>query len=223
MAVVGDIERWLIAEWPRAGALCAVVLAALLPAFWTPAAEPFVLAASLLPVYMVHQLEEHGRGRFVAAFNATIGGGLPVLTARSACWINLLGVWALTLLALALSRVLWAGWLLVPVWLTLANGLIHVAGALREHGYNPGLATATLLFLPWGGFVAVVLSRQLPDPLQANGIGLLIAVAVHLGIVAYALRRKRILGRGPAALMDTMAADAYRDSGAAASSPGLDS
>jgi hypothetical protein len=190
VAAGDDWSDWFVAGWPRVGLACAVVLALLLPALWTPDSAPSVLAASALPMYMIHQVEEHGRGRFVPWFNATVGGGWPVLTARSACWINVAGVWALVLLALLLARWAWTGFLLVPVWLVLVNGAIHVLGAVRERAANPGLVTGAGLFLPWGGAAAVLLSGGLPDAPLAHAVGFGTAAAVHAGIAAYALRRR---------------------------------
>jgi hypothetical protein len=193
---MGGDERltdWFVANWPRVGLVCAVVVLALLPALWSERTASIALAASLLPVYMVHQYEEHGHGRFVADFDAVFGRGLPVLTAVSAFWINVVGVWALILAALLLARFAWAGFLLVPVWLVLVNAAVHVGGALRERAYNPGLATAALLFLPWGGLLAVVLSGRVPDAAAANVAAALVAIAMHAAIVGYALRRQRAL------------------------------
>ena len=193
---------WLIAVWPRLGLVCAGFLLATLPVFWSEAVAPLVLAAALLPAYMVHQYEEHGHGRFVADINATIGGGQPLLTPRSAFWINVLAVELAFPLALLLARFVAPGFALLPVWLTLVNAAVHLAGAIRERRVNPGLITAVLLFLPLGGLAAFVVSSRVEAPLGANAAALATAVAVHVAIAAYVLWRKRTLsqaaGRKPA-------------------------
>jgi hypothetical protein len=56
------------------------------------ATGPLVVPAALPPVSVVYQDGEPGHGRVAAWFNVTVGGGLPVLTPRSAVWINLLAV-----------------------------------------------------------------------------------------------------------------------------------
>ena len=53
----------------------AVLIQCTLPVLLTADNAPLVLVCTLLPVYMIHQYEEHAHGRFVAFFNATIGGG----------------------------------------------------------------------------------------------------------------------------------------------------
>ncbi len=141
---------WFVADWPRVGLVCAPVLFALLPALWSGPTAPVVLAASLLPVYTLHQNEEP----FVAWFDATVGGGLPVLTAVSEFRINVLGVWVLSLVALLLER-----------------------------------------FAPWGGSVAVIRSRRLADPLLANRMAALVAVAAHAAILVFALEKRVLMAR----------------------------
>ncbi|HET7716434.1 MAG TPA: hypothetical protein VFK86_12490, partial [Bauldia sp.] len=63
--------------------------------------------------------------------------------------------------------------------------------ALR--GYNPGLATAVLVFLPLGlwGLVAVA---EAPGVTAAEHVaGLIFALAVHAGLAVHVLRRARLL------------------------------
>jgi hypothetical protein len=71
---------------------------ATLPVLWDSADRVLWLMLTLLPVYMIHQYEDHARGRFVKDFNATIGKGLPVLTRESAMVINVGGLWLLYLM-----------------------------------------------------------------------------------------------------------------------------
>ncbi len=154
MAGEERVGAWFVANWPRVGLVCAPVTLTLLAALWSAETAPMVLAATLLPVYMLHQYEEHGHGRFVAWFDATVGGGLPVLTAVSEFRINVLGVWVLSLVALLLER-----------------------------------------FAPWGGSVAVIRSRRLADPLLANRMAALVAVAAHAAILVFALEKRVLMAR----------------------------
>lgn len=198
---------WLIAVWPRIGLVCAGFLLVTLAALWTTATAPLVMAAVLLPMYMVHQYEEHGHGRFVADFNETIGGGLPLLTPRSAFWINILAVELAFPIAVLLARVVAPGLALIPVWLTLVNATVHIASALRTRRSNPGLVTAMLLFLPVGGFAAFFISGRTAAPLAANGLALLVALVVHGGIAVYAVWRKAVMNRQGARLEAATAND----------------
>lgn len=73
--------RWLVDEWqwPYAGALVAVFLLALLPLWWDATDTALALVYAALPLYMLHQLEEHAGDRFRLA----ITPGSPAGVRRS--------------------------------------------------------------------------------------------------------------------------------------------
>jgi hypothetical protein len=54
----------------------AVLALCSLPIFLGADNLPLILLYTLLPVYMIHQYEEHARGKFVEFFNSTIGKGM---------------------------------------------------------------------------------------------------------------------------------------------------
>jgi hypothetical protein len=184
---------WFVANWSRmalpAGIMGALTIASLL----VDGNRDETLVALLLPIYMVHQYEEHAHGRFIAFVNEHVGGGLPVLTLESVFWINILCVWVLflgiSLVTLWISPVL----VLIPVYATLLNGIVHIATSAKLKVYNPGLLSSIGLFLPWSVLCAWVWTRQLDHPWWATVIGLFGAVLVHAVLIGYAMRRKRRL------------------------------
>lgn len=175
-------------NWVYGGALAGLLLLGLAPllvAGWERAAT---LAYLALPVYMLHQLEEHDDDRFRRFVNAVIGHGHEVLSIAAVFWINIVGVWAL------LGAGIWAmalggpGWAALAGWLLLVNGLLHVAQGIVLRRYNPGLVSAAMLFLPLG-----VMTLTAAWPLASATIfwsSFAIALAVHLAIVAH-VRRAR--------------------------------
>ena len=80
---------WTVENWSRAALITAALMFVSLP-FFATGNLPLILLYATLPLYMVHQYEEHSRGAFVRNFNATIGRGRTVLTPVSAFWINIL-------------------------------------------------------------------------------------------------------------------------------------
>ncbi len=56
-----------------------------------------------LPIYMLHQLEEHAGDRFRTFTNTVIGHGKEVLSPNATFVINSLGVWVFDLVALYLA------------------------------------------------------------------------------------------------------------------------
>lgn len=190
---------WVLDNWSRAGLVVAILILCSLPVFATANNLPLVLAYTLLPVYMIHQYEEHAHGRFVPVFNATVGRGHEVLTKVSAFWINILDVWLLFLVSFYLAKYVALGFALVPVYLTLINGVTHVVTAVALKGYNPGLYTALLLFFPWGIFMLIYFTYftgEIQAPVLFNVVGLLSGIVGHAAIVAYAIRRRSRLESG---------------------------
>ena len=160
----------------------------LLTAGWP---ETLRLTFLFLPLYMLHQYEEHDADRFRLFFNASIGGGQEVLTRAAVFVINVPGVWGVIALATYLSAWLAPGLGLIAVYLALVNAVAHVGQAMLLRRYNPGLVTAMAVFLPVGGYT---LHRF--DAAGAGGfvwqiVGIGSAVAIHLAIIRYAKWRKR--------------------------------
>jgi hypothetical protein len=175
----------------------AVLALCSLPLFLGADDLPLILLYTLLPLYMIHQYEEHAHGKFVEFFNSTIGKGHEVLTKTSAFWINILEVWVLFLVCFYLAKYVSIGFAFVPVYMTLLNGLTHVIASLALRRYNPGLYTSVLLFFPLGIFLLVYFSRITPSNLVFNWVGLVAAVIGHAIIVVYALRRRSKLEARP--------------------------
>ncbi|MGL4314371.1 MAG: HXXEE domain-containing protein [Sphingomonas sp.] len=140
------------------------------------------------PAYMAHQVEEHWGDRFRRFVNDRLGGGRDVLTARAVWWINLPGVWGVNITALYAAMAWGAGAGLAAPYLMLVNALGHGGAALR-FGYNPGLATALLLFVPLGAIALVTINATAGE----HAIGLAIAILIHLAIIALIITRRRLL------------------------------
>jgi hypothetical protein len=173
----------------------AVLIMCSLPIFLTANNVSQILLYTLLPVYMIHQYEEHAHGSFVEFFNSTIGKGQAVLTRVSAFWLNILEVWLLFLVSFYLAKYVAVGFAFVPIYTVLVNGLTHVIASLALRRYNPGLYTSLLLF-PWGIYLLVYFNAATEPSLVFNVIGLLVGIVGHAIIVVYALRRRSRLESG---------------------------
>lgn len=186
----------LIRDWVYGGFLAALVLFALAPLFFRGWPEALRLTFLFLPLYMCHQYEEHDADRFRLFFNAGIGRGYDVLTPAAVFLINVPGVWGVIVIACYLCAGLHPGLGLIAVYLAVVNAIVHILYALIFRCYNPGLATALLLFMPAG-----VYSIGRFDALGAGGyawqaIGLAVSIIIHAAIVIYAMRRRAALAAG---------------------------
>lgn len=189
--------RWLVVEWnwPAAGLVTAFVIAGLLPAFGLLGGGPLLLVALQLPAYMIHQAEEHLGDRFRRDLNAMIGA--EVLSRPATFWINIVGVWMVDALSILLMVAVSPAWGLLAVWLTLVNALVHVLAAAARRRSNPGLVTAVALFLPLGVAALWALAGCLTASPGVSLASLAIVVAIHAGIVAWVVsRRRRLLATG---------------------------
>lgn len=190
--------RWLVDdwEWPYAATLAAVVLLPLFPVLWSSGGLWLALVFLQLPVYMLHQLEEHAGDRFRRFVNEALGGGAEVLTRGAVFWINSLLVWALFITALLLAEFVDPALGLIAVFVTGLNALIHLAATLARREYNPGLYTAVGLMLPVaiGGTIAIA---DTSDAGAGYVIGAAaVAVGTHAALVGFALRRARAVDAG---------------------------
>jgi Protein of unknown function with HXXEE motif len=191
-----SLGSWIVENWSRMALPFAVLILCSLPIFLTANNVSLILLYTLLPVYMIHQYEEHAHGRFVEFFNSTIGRGQKVLTRMSAFWLNILEVWLLFLVSFYLAKYIAVGFAFVPIYTVLVNGLTHVIASLALRRYNPGLYTTLLLFFPWGIFLLVYFNADTGASLLFNVIGLLVGLIGHAIIVVYALRRRSRLESG---------------------------
>jgi hypothetical protein len=153
-------------DWPWIGVAIAAILLALLlltDRFRTSGIasrwhDPMWLAVFALPLYMVHQFEEHGidmagvryafRGGLCETMRYADVASCPIPLSFITA-VNVGSVWGAAVLAAVFGRrrPLVA---LSAYGIPLVNAVMHIAGALKGHAYNPGLLTAVLLFLPAG-------------------------------------------------------------------------
>ncbi len=156
----------------------------------------------LLIVYLVHQFEEHGvdllgRAYFLITYARTVIGDVGaasgfILTPLAIYRTNTLFVWLPFLAAVwGHRRFIWPG--LAAAGLVLTNGMLHIGIALWRKEYNPGVGSATVLFLP----VALVYFRFLRRRCGVGWQG--IAGGVLFGAAEHALLFLRIrFNLGPA-------------------------
>jgi hypothetical protein len=182
------MTRWLLAHWVAAALCMGLFLIALMPvlaACWTAA---LLLVFAQLPIYMLHQVEEHTGDRFRLFVNSVMFGGREALTPESVLVINLPGVWGVNLLSLYAASFLGIGWGLAGIYLTLVNGVSHIGATLGLRRYNPGLWTSLALFLPVGGLALYVVNAQPGVTWLHHAAGAGVAIAIHVAIVVYVQR-----------------------------------
>jgi Protein of unknown function with HXXEE motif len=167
--------------------------------------DPAWLVCLLLPVYMVHQFEEHGvnvlgqRYHFLSELCAAIGhkdvrdcpAGPAFIFA-----VNVGGVWLAGLLAIVFRRrnILVGA---CAVGLLLVNAVIHIGQALFHHSYDSGLLTALVLFVPLCGWTLhQLLSQGILDTRR-------VVLVVATGVVMHAALLASLFAHGAGLLSET--------------------
>jgi hypothetical protein len=182
---------WLVRDWhwPAAALFAGVFLFTVLPVYAAAVGLAQALVFVQLPIYMLHQWEEHAGDRFRLYVNRVVGAGLPVLNPAAAFWINSLGVWGVDLVAIYLAWLITPSAGLVAGYLALVNAAAHIVQAVARREYNPGLVTAVLLLLPAGGWCV----WEVGSSVGAHLIGLAAALALNAFFIGYILWRLKRL------------------------------
>jgi hypothetical protein len=176
---------WFEKNWMYAGFVAGLFLLAVAPLFVTAWPVAMFAVYLQLPVYMLHQLEEHYGDRFRQFANEHVAGGLNALTTPAVVFINVPGVWGIDLAAIYLAHFVHIGLGLIAVYLMLVNAVAHIMAGLVLRMYNPGLVTGVALFIPAGLWALFAVSAVPGVTMADHAIGLGIAILIHAGIIAY--------------------------------------
>jgi hypothetical protein len=154
-------------------------------------AESKLLGWTLLPVYMIHQFEEHyidikgERYAFQKFFCNFLGynnisecpGDEQFIFA-----VNVPGLYIAGILAGLLNNIkpIVAGGFAAVI---LINGLVHLLASLKQKKYNPGLFTSIALFIPISLYYFYQMKKQEKLSYTDIGISLFIGILYHLVIM----------------------------------------
>jgi hypothetical protein len=181
------VTRW---QWPAAALFGGIALLSVAPVFFQASGLLLGLVYLQLPIYMIHQFEEHHQDRFRTFVNTKVFGGVEALTPMTTFLINLVFVWVLDLISLSLAAFVDIGWGTIACDIAIFNGITHTMVGIVRREYNPGLITALLLFFPVGGFTLYELSTTGGATVVQQITGAAIAVLLHVAIIVIALRQR---------------------------------
>lgn len=187
----GRILGWLVGQWqwPYVALFTGCTLLALAPLWFHVAGGPPGWVYLQLPIYLLHQWEEHAGDRFRIYTNRVVAGSREALTPIATFWINALGVWLVDGVALYLASFIDLSLGLMAVYLPLVNSLGHVGQAVVRREYNPGLWTSLGLFLPAGAWSLYAVSSASGANWKMHVLGVGVAIAVHAAILVHVARR----------------------------------
>ena len=167
-------------NWAYAAPPFALLVVGLYP-FIGPTIELSVFLS--LPIYMVHQFEEHDNNRFAVYLNEMMGKDRRGLGPRDIWIINVVFVWFFLLAVFYLSSSNPA-WGVLAAYLLAINGFVHIVWAIKFRTYNPGLWTAVFLFVP----CSIWIFRMVPAPVAIQAVAALVVIVLHAAIIVLARR-----------------------------------
>lgn len=179
----------LIDDWVYGGVLAGVTLCVMAIGLATRLGTAEFAVFLLIPIYMLHQYEEHADDRFRLFVNKMLGDGAQLLTRADVFLINVPGVWGIYAAVFTLAATVNTGIGLIAAYTTLINAIVHIAQAARMRRYNPGLITAIVLFLPASIWAIWTLFSS---GISFHVVGIAIALAIHGLIIAHVFRRLRL-------------------------------
>lgn len=186
---------WLHAHWQYGTPFLAALVTAFLFVFVYPLDTPLFWVWACLPVYLVHQFEEFvWPGGFLEAISQKVATGsgpaAPVLSLREVYWINVGIIWVLFPVSAVAAMLISPAWGLWVPCFTVINGLSHVAAAMKDRRYNPGLAASLALNIPVGTAAILVLASAGVAGAGAWAASLLAATGFMAGIAGYAVFKR---------------------------------
>jgi hypothetical protein len=184
---------WFERNWMYTGVVAGMFLLAVVPLAAAGWSVPMLLIYLQLPIYLLHQLEEHYDDRFRRFVNEHIAGGREALTTPAVVFINVPGVWGINLVAIYLAYFVDLGLGLIAIYLTLVNAILHLVSTIVLRCYNPGLITALVLFLPVGTWALLAVSGAAGVTTTYHLLGLGVALLIHVAIVLHVKLRVREL------------------------------
>lgn len=170
----------LFQNWAYATPPIAVLLIGLYPFIGSNVSLPLFLA---LPVYMVHQYEEHDDNRFATFLNGLMGSDKRGLAPVDVWIINVIFVWFFLLAVFYLASHE-SGWGVLAGYLLLINGAVHVIWGIVFRRSNPGLWTSLILFFP----LAAWIFATIPAPVAVHVTSTIIVILLHAAIMVLARR-----------------------------------
>jgi hypothetical protein len=189
----GRMLNRLITNWVYGGFLAGLLLLLLAPVIvrdW-----PSALAATFfsLPVYMLHQYEEHDNDQFRLFVNKLLAKDREVLSPLAVFIINVPGVWGVIGVSIWLAATVHIGFGLIAAYLLIVNGTVHLVHALVFRAYNPGLVTAIGMFLPLGAYSLIAIQRSGGGTLWMHATGAVVAIGIHALIIVHVFHKRATL------------------------------
>jgi Protein of unknown function with HXXEE motif len=195
------MTNWLYKNWAKLSVLIAIVITIIIVVFIKPENMVLFLIWIQIPIYLLHQFEEHAWNGFKNYINKKVfnvqEGDFP-LNDKNIFWINIPIIWILMPIFAALSSLNIMFGLWIP-YFAVFNSLSHVIFSIRNREYNPGLIVSIILGIPVGIYALIIFYSSIDVPAIISIISIFFALLLHLFIFVYirmTIKKTDNLGNG---------------------------
>lgn len=179
--------HWLYKNWAKLSVIIAVLVAILIFIYIKPENIVLFLIWIQIPIYLLHQFEEHASNGFKNYINKKVfnvqDGEYP-LNDKNIFWINIPIIWILMPIFASLSSLNIMFGLWIP-YFAVFNSLSHVIFSIRNREYNPGLIVSLVLGIPVGIYALIMFYTYIAVPLIISILSIFIALLLHIIIFYY--------------------------------------
>jgi hypothetical protein len=188
--------NWLYKNWAKICLILSIIVTIIIYFFVTTNNLILFLIWIQIPIYLLHQFEEHAwPGGFKKFFNQEIfnvvDGDYP-LNDTSIFWINVPLIWFIMPIFAALSYINLFFGLWIPFF-TVFNSFTHVVALIVKRKYNPGLVVSVVLGIPVAMYTLWLFYTLINVPLIVTIASILIVILLHLFIVIFTTSRSKRL------------------------------
>ncbi|MBI5458213.1 HXXEE domain-containing protein [Methanobacterium sp.] len=179
--------NWLYKNWAKLSVLFAIVLTVFIVIFIKLENIVLFLIWIQIPIYLLHQFEEHAWNGFQNYINKKVfkvhEGNFP-LNEKNIFWINIPIIWILMPIFAGLSSINIMFGLWIP-YFAVFNSLSHVIFSIRNREYNPGLIISLILGIPVGTYTLIVFYSYIAVPAVISIISIFFVLLLHIIIFGY--------------------------------------
>jgi hypothetical protein len=179
--------NWFYNNWAKLSLFLAIIVTVLIYIFIKPDNFLLFLIWIQLPIYLLHQFEEHTWNGFKNYVNRNVfkvkEDDFP-LNDKIIFWVNIPVVWILIPIFAGLSSVNIMFGLWIP-YFAVFNSLTHVIVSIRNQEYNPGLIVSLILGIPVGIYALIIFYSHITVPAIITILSIFFAILLHLILLGY--------------------------------------
>ena len=183
----------LYREWRYTCLPSAIFLILLLGSSYSSLGLVVFLVWLQLPIYLIHEFEEHVYPGWFKKFINEVLFKSPVenvpLNDASVFWINIPFIWIMFPLFAVLSQHVNLNFGLILPYFAVFNATTHIIAAIAKRRYNPGLLVSIFLNYPSGIITIYYLSKQAHSTAWDHGGAFIVAFVGHLAMLSWAVIR----------------------------------